>query len=323
MAKTKKRLTNRGTIRERAEARREIGRLRDQRLRPTTLLRYCNCITLFINWLEQGGTLMPKQPEQWDAGIADYAEHLWETGLGIQFLGDLLSGLPHFMPRLRGCFKESWKIYGTWKTLELPVRAVPFSPKILLAMIGTALLDDDWPQAAAYLVGFMCMLRTGELVGLRWGDISFHKSPHRLVVSLGTTKGGQRRGIPNETVVTDDIATIHFLAALHRGKEKGDVMVGKSPQHFRKTFKEHLEKLHLNDTRYFPYSLRRGGATSLFRATNNLPWVTVQGRWASQATARIYINEGMTAVAEQSFPLKATKAIALHAGLALDILNST
>ena len=70
-----------------------------------------------------------------------------------------------------------------------------------------------------------------------------------------------------------------------------------------------------------PYSLRRGGAASQFRATNNLAWVTVQGRWASQATARIYINDGMTAVAEQSFPLKATKAIALHSGLALDILN--
>ena len=129
MAKAKKKLTNRGTIHERSQARREIGRLKDQRLRPTTLLRYCNCITLFINWLEQGSTLIPGQPEQWDACISDYAEHLWEAGQGMQFLGDLLSGLPHFMPRLRGCLKESWKIHGTWKTLELPMRAVPFSPK--------------------------------------------------------------------------------------------------------------------------------------------------------------------------------------------------
>ena len=197
-----------------------------------------------------------------------------------------------------------------------PAGVRPFKSNTALDM-----MDDDWSQAAAYLVGYMCMLRTGELVGLRWGDLSFHKSPQRLVVSLGTTKGGQRRGIPNETVITDDVATIQFLAAIHRGRVKGDVLVGKSPQHFRKAFKEHLERLHLSDIHYFPYSLRRGGATSQFRATNNLAWVTVQGRWASQATARIYINDGMSAVAEQSFPLKATKAIALHSGLALDVLN--
>jgi hypothetical protein len=322
MAKTKKKLTNRGTIHERAAARREIGRLRDQRLRPTTLLRYCNCVTLFVDWLEQGARPIPSPLDEWDAAISDYAEHLWETGQGMQFLGDLLSGLPHFMPKVRGNLKESWKIFGTWKTIELPVRAVPFSPKVFLAMVGAALLDDDWSQAAAYLVGFICMLRTGELVGLRWGDLSFHKSPHRLVISLGTTKGGQRRGIPNETVVTDDLATIHFLAAIHNEKAYGDVLVGRSPQRFRKTFKEHLERLHIDKIHYFPYSLRRGGATSLFRATNNLPWVTVQGRWASQATARIYINDGMTAVAEQSFPFKATKAIAVHAGVALNILKS-
>ena len=182
MAKAKTKLTNRGTIHERAKARRQIGRLKDQRLRPTTLIRYCNSITLFINWLEQGSHLVPRQPEQWDACISDYAEHLWEEGEGMQFLGDLLSGLPHFMPSLRGSLKEPWKLYGAWKTPELSMRAVPFSPSVLLAMVGAALMEDDWSQAAAYLLGYMCMLRTGELVGLRWGDLSFHKRPCRMVV---------------------------------------------------------------------------------------------------------------------------------------------
>ena len=117
MAKTKKKLTNRGTIHERAVARREVGRLRDQRLRPTTLLRYCNCVTLFVDWLEQGARPIPGQPDEWDAAISDYAEHLWETGQGMQFLGDLLSGLPHFMPKVRGNLKESWNKFGTWGTL--------------------------------------------------------------------------------------------------------------------------------------------------------------------------------------------------------------
>ena len=68
-----------------------------------------------------------------------------------------------------------------------------------------------------------------------------------MVVKLGLTKGGQRRGLPNETVVSDDLATIQFLSDIHKGKVRGDNLVGKSPQQFRMALKEHVEKLHLNN----------------------------------------------------------------------------
>ena len=129
MAKTKKKLTNRGTIHERAAARREIGRLRDQRLRPTTLLRYCNCVTLFVDWLEQGARPIPSPLDEWDAAISDYAEHLWETDQGMQSLGDLLSGLPHFMPKVRGNLKESWKFLAHGKLLSYPFGQCHLAPK--------------------------------------------------------------------------------------------------------------------------------------------------------------------------------------------------
>ena len=321
MAKTKKKLTNRGSIEERAQARQKIGRLKDQKLRPTTLLRYINSVTLFINWLEGGSTPIPRQPDAWDAAISDYAEHLWETGESKQLFGDLLSGLPHFLAETRGSLKGSWKLFATWKRLELPVRAVPFSTDVLLAMMGAALMEDDLEQAGAYILGFMCMLRTGELVSLRWGDLSFHPRPLRMVVRLGLTKGGQRRGLANETVVCDDPATIRFLSALHGTFPRGDIVVGKTPQRFRQIFNAHLKYLHIDRHCYFPYSLRRGGATSQYRATGNLAWVAVQGRWASQSTARIYIDDGMAAIQEQNFPPEAIRTVAKHASLALELLQ--
>ena len=41
------------------------------------------------------------------------------------------------------------------------------------------------------------------------------------------------------------------------------------------------------------YSLRRGGATHLFRETGNFDVVVARGRWAQISTARQYINESM------------------------------
>ena len=108
------------------------------------------------------------------------------------------------MPSLRGSLKESGKLYGAWKTFELLMRAVPFSPKVLLAMVGAALMEEDWCQAAAYLLGFMCMLHTGELVGLRWGGVSFHKTPHRMVVKRGLTKGGYDEASPTRPLSGED-----------------------------------------------------------------------------------------------------------------------
>ena len=59
-----------------------------------------------------------------------------------------------------------------------------------------------------------------------------------------------------------------------------------------------------------PYSLRRGGATTLFRETANLELVMVQGRWQSQRTARIYVNDGMAAEKEEQFSATTDRGLA-------------
>ena len=48
------------------------------------------------------------------------------------------------------------------------------------------------------------------------------------------------------------------------------------------------------------YSLRRGGATRAFRFHGQMERVLVRGRWESSKTARIYLTDGVAALAEVS-----------------------
>ena len=66
---------------------------------------------------------------------------------------------------------------------------------------------------------------------------------------------------------------------------------------FRSAFREALKFCGLPDT-FKPYSLRRGGATHIFKMTGSYAQVCQAGRWASERTARIYISDSVAASVE-------------------------
>ena len=47
-----------------------------------------------------------------------------------------------------------------------------------------------------------------------------------------------------------------------------------------------------------PHSLRRGGATAHFLEHGSLDKTAIRGRWSSAKTARIYINEAVSMLAQ-------------------------
>lgn len=57
----------------------------------------------------------------------------------------------------------------------------------------------------------------------------------------------------------------------------------------------------LEDFYILPYSLRRGGATSAFRAGVSFDQLLVRGRWTHQRTARIYLDEALQQSASMTF----------------------
>ena len=150
------------------------------------------------------------------------------------------------------------------------------------------------------MIGFYCLLRTGELLELRASHI-FVESPNKpATISLGMTKGGKRMGAA-ESVQLNVHMALQWLLKWKRQSGSQQLLCPNSSQ-WRDRFARCLSSLGLASFDFRPYSLRRGGATYWFSQHGNLDKIIVLGRWQAQRTARIYINEGLAAIAEMALP---------------------
>ena len=78
--------------------------------------------------------------------------------------------------------------------------------------------------------------------------------------------------------------------------------LARSPANWRSLFNECLQSLKLCQHGFRPYSLRRGGATFWFTKHQSFDRILVQGRWHTQKSARIYLNEGLSVLASMRIP---------------------
>ena len=79
------------------------------------------------------------------------------------------------------------------------------------------------------------------------------------------------------------------------------------PHVWRDLFSKCLEGLRIDDWGFRPYSLRRGGATSLFVKVGSLDRVLLTGRWTAVKTAKIYLNSGPAMLADIQIPSRLLK----------------
>ena len=121
-----------------------------------------------------------------------------------------------------------------------------------------------------------------------------------VLVSLGFTKGRKRQGAAEsvKVVVEDVIRRVkQWLAS-----PKMDNSLAEALHVRRKLFSETLDSLGFGALELRPYSLRRGGATCQFRQEGSFDRLMIQGRWQALRTTRLYINGGMSILAELSVP---------------------
>jgi integrase len=68
-------------------------------------------------------------------------------------------------------------------------------------------------------------------------------------------------------------------------------LLPKSDPEMRRAFRKLVVRCGLDPDDYKPYSLRRGGATHLYKITGNMGLVIERLRWANIKTTRIYVQE--------------------------------
>ena len=285
---------------ERQQVRKRLGSLKSLTVQPATRIRYERARKDFYKFLFDNGLSVPATTFGLDGLLADYLEHLWSSGEGRGKASDTLAAIQDLQPHTKGGLALSWRLLRAWHVNEIPCRAPPLPEICLHAMIGWAMFQEDYDFGLSLMVGYYGLLRTGELLDLRSSHVFVESTSTPAVLSLGLTKGGKRMGASESVQISVEMV-LKWLKAW-KAKSSPQQLLCSSHSTWRTRFSECLAGLGLEPLSFRPYSLRRGGATHWFSKHGSLDRVVVLGRWQAQKTARIYINEGLSAIAEMSLP---------------------
>ena len=300
-----KRFLEGATPAQRKQQRQKLGTLRNLTVQPATRARYQKSVDHFLQFLKHERITLPHNRDDMDPLVCDYLEHLWSSGAGRAQASDCLAGLQNETPGLRGRMPGAWRLLKAWHMNEIPNRAPPLPAHVVHAMAGWAMFSGYPGFAVSLILGFYSMLRTGEILSLQRSHFHSVQGSAKVVISLGFTKGSQRVGAAESTVLGFDIA-VRFVQQWMRLASPTKSLTP-SPAAWRSLFNQALQSLQLESFGFRPYSLRRGGATFWFTKHGSLDTILVQGRWQTPKTARIYLNEGLAVLAELKIPVSDPK----------------
>ena len=282
----------RGTRRQRP------GPLHNQHITPQSLKRYQLHCHWFLTWCTQSGLAAMDTEAELDLLLQDYIEFIWDVNMGLSCAQTTLAGVQHLLRhtvKLRG----AWRLIGVWRRAEPPSRAPPMPVILVHAMVMQSMIWGDPSFAASLLLGFYAYLRTGELLALHRSQC-FYDAAGNLVVALGQSKSGKRRG-EDEFAVIDASPVTCILRLFLDPLRPTDPLVGRDHFQWRRDFDRLLDELGVLHLGYRPYSLRRGGATHAYMSGLRLAKVMFRGRWTSEKTARIYIQEAAALLHNMAF----------------------
>ena len=169
---------------------------------------------------------------------------------------------------------------------------MPLRRDMVLAIAGVALAKGDTAFAVILLIGFACLLRTGEMCNLKVADVFFLRNKTRACLLLHATKTGKRSG-EDEQVLVHDTAIVGLLGQVIGTAQSEQLVYPGGSRVFIRDLRSYCTCLGYPTLRISGYSVRRGGATYHFAKHGSLSRTTVAGRWADAKTARIYIDSAM------------------------------
>jgi len=219
--------------------------------------------------------------------MADYIDHMFLDGEPIGYAGDLISAMSRFNPmsRLRIPTTRLW--FRNWQREVIRVRALPIPAKACQGLAGIALAMRRVDLAALLPLGFLCMLRTGELLSVRPKDVTFSPFSSSAIIALPQTKTS---GPNTEEVVLQDELAVQALKLACADTEINEPIYARKPKFLGEDLRWLGRLVGFEHKRFTPYSLRRGGATWHFHKYGSLHLTAVAGRWKQERTAKIYID---------------------------------
>ena len=208
-------------------------------------------------------------------------------------------------PRLKGKLQNTWKSLKNWEEQQPSSFRPPIPLVLLAAMICKSRLwasrqnsgekTDLWYAFSALLVvGFMGLLRPGELLRLTASDVvlanSLSLASCFAVVRIRRPKNSRQMGVQQYVEIRHPDA-VNWLGWLTtRSSKSGAVLWPASAPKFRRMFKAVCDSLGIGNLKLSPASLRAGGATWLVDEGTEINRVRFLGRWAHLRSLEHYIQ---------------------------------
>ena len=269
---------------------REVALRRQARLQE--LMQWC--------WLGRGSTsaqVMALPPEDLDRLLAEYGQQMWRSQRSLLDYSETINAVVDSDRGLRGRLPRAWEAAWVWRALTPSANRVPMPERVLMAMVAVA-MSWGFPHVALLLLtSFSGLLRVHELRWLRMGSFM---TPRRLMHDDGVMyviieKPKMRRLAARRSYVRiDDVGIIQFAEAIIRGRPEDAFLFNGSYAQLRDVFNALCAELripHGAPSGLTLGSIRPGGATWLYRTTDNSEVVRFRGRWTSSRMLEIYIQE--------------------------------
>eukprot|EP00438_Fugacium_kawagutii_P034020 Skav221004 [mRNA] locus=scaffold1846:71194:78195:+ [translate_table: standard] len=192
--------------------------------------------------------------------VSEYIEFLWEEGYPKAEASYTLAAIQFYRPQSKGHLVWAWKLVKAWNQLELPTRATPLTPELLLSLAGQCFKWKQFRLGWLLVLGFSGMFRTTELLTLKKKDVVLpapHQKNPEAILLLPTSKGSKRCLLPLDKIVIDEAIGIRALRELCANIQPGETLAQLTNHQFRRLWAELLQELSLNNQGYQPYSLRR------------------------------------------------------------------
>lgn len=265
----------------------------------------------FLNFISGLGLrlhskLPPRQIDRWlEYGV----QKAYEEGIRLYYVTLGVLALQQRF-RLSGpLLRNTWLAVKGWRASIPSKTRVPIScyrlECLILSGLGRCLASrglsrKQWLAATmGWWLGFVCLLRPGELLNLRRGDINLpegdnlgeHSGDAVVIIRRPKT----RRIWREQFVLCSDSRLVRWLSWWLRDMRAGQLVLGISRYIFVKKFLECCSRVGLESCHYTLGSLRAGGATHHFQVHKNLGELQFLGRWSAASTLQHYLMEAFSA----------------------------
>jgi len=252
--------------------------------------------------------------------VIEFGQDCYDQDAPMYWFRQLILAMQDRCSRWAPDLKRAWRALTAWEAVEPSCPHYPLPQEIWKAMVTLAIMLEHPRAAAVLLLGFLGMMRPGEVLRLRRCDVSLPgdrlEDDGCVFVAIWTHKTRSRGAGAQHAKIADPLAVnwLGRLLAVLNLPDDAQVYPA-SPQSFRRVWDFLLAVLKVTSRSgcgFTPVSLRAGGATAAYPALG-VPEVRWRLRHASEASATRYIQEAGAAFASCRLSSEAKQRVRVFA----------